>query len=488
VKQTAATISKEKTNGRIYTPDYIVANILDLCDYRGAEILGKHIIDNSCGDGAFLTEVIRRYCAAAKSEGYSGLQISSDLSEFIHGIEIDAGECEKCRENVSKAAAAFGVTGVDWDINCADTLTIKAYGGKMDYVVGNPPYVRVHNLLDSYDSVKVFSFAQNGMTDLYIVFYEIGLNMLNPTGVLGYISPSSLFNSIAASVMRKYLVLHRNIKKTVDLKHFQPFNATTYTTIMIFTREQNDYIDYYEYDENNRIPLAVSRLNYEDIIMDGAFIFGHKKILTELQKIISYVSVAPVCIVKNGFATLCDEFFIGDWTFNDYTIPIIKASTGRMAKCLFPYDEFGKLISFERLTENPIIKKHYEKYADKLKSRSLEEDEAWHGFGRSQGLNDVKKKKYAINSLIKDIKDIKLKLCEPGTGVYSGLYILTELGLDELRSVLFTDDFIKYIAMLGKYKSGGYYTFSSKDLSRYLNYKFSSNERKGLKYEQLAFS
>ena len=27
----------------------------------------KHIIDNSCGDGAFLCEIIKRYCDTAKS-------------------------------------------------------------------------------------------------------------------------------------------------------------------------------------------------------------------------------------------------------------------------------------------------------------------------------------------------------------------------------------------------------------------------------------
>ena len=56
----------------------------------------------------------------------------------------------------------------------------------MDYVLGNPPYVRVHNLGDSFDLIKNFLFAQNGMTDLYIVFYEIGLRMLNKDGILGY--------------------------------------------------------------------------------------------------------------------------------------------------------------------------------------------------------------------------------------------------------------------------------------------------------------
>jgi len=480
------TMTQHKTNGRVYTPDYIVNNILDLCDYRGDKILGKHIIDNSCGDGAFLVEVVTRYCQVAQNAGVSRKQIALDLARFVHGIEIDTDECEKCRVNVSEAAAGFGVYNVSWDIHCNNTLNIKKYDGKMDFVVGNPPYVRVHNLQDSYESVKNFSFAQNGMTDLFIVFYEIGINMLNPTGVLGYISPSSIYNSLAGTAMRRHITHNRNIRAVVDLKHFQPFEATTYTTIMLLTAKQNNFIDYYEYDAQKCEPFAVSRLNYENFFINNSFIFGQKNILEELQAIVSHPNNISACTVKNGFATLCDDFFIGDWSFNDYTIPVIKASTGRSTKCLFPYDAKGKLIPFDVLTKNPKIQTHYHVNKDRLKQRSLERKDAWYGFGRSQGINDVSKRKYAINSLIRDTDDIKLQSCAPGTGIYSGLYILTNFELDVLQNVLFCDDFIQYVTMLGKYKSGGYYTYSSKDLSRYLNFKLS--ERNGHLYEQSAIS
>lgn len=244
MKQRADTLSNKKTAGRVYTPDYIVNNILDLCGYTGAEILGKHIIDNSCGDGAFLVQVVFRYCAAAREAGLSADQTAVALSHFIHGIEIDADECDKCRRNLSTAATVCGVTNTSWDIVCGDALDITVYNGKMDYVVGNPPYVRVHNLLGNYNSVKSYSFAQGGMTDLFIVFYEIGMNMLNGAGVLGYITPSSLYNSVAAATMRARLSCDRNIRAVVDLKHFQPFDATTYTTIMILSRKPNGFVDY----------------------------------------------------------------------------------------------------------------------------------------------------------------------------------------------------------------------------------------------------
>ena len=49
--------NKIKEQGKVYTPDYIVKNILNLAGYKGNNILQKHVIDNSCGDGAFLKEI-----------------------------------------------------------------------------------------------------------------------------------------------------------------------------------------------------------------------------------------------------------------------------------------------------------------------------------------------------------------------------------------------------------------------------------------------
>lgn len=53
-----------KHSGQVFTPAFLVKNILDICHYTGTDILQKHIIDNSCGDGAFLCEIVERYCSA----------------------------------------------------------------------------------------------------------------------------------------------------------------------------------------------------------------------------------------------------------------------------------------------------------------------------------------------------------------------------------------------------------------------------------------
>ena len=120
-----------------------------------------------------------------------------------------------------------------------------------------------------------------------------------------------------------------------------------------------------------------------------------------------------------------------------------------------------------------------------LSARSLDKKTSWYAFGRSQGILDTLKNKYSINNLVKQKSDIKLLRCPKGVGVYSGLYIITELDEEVLKEFIVSDSFIKYISLLGKYKSGGYYTFSSKELKKYLEFK--CLERFGSKDEQLRF-
>ena len=154
--------------------------MLDYCGYVGDNMSRRHIIDNSCGDGAFLCEAVERYCRCYLARKHSAEGLRAELQQYVHGIEIDGKAWSNCLFNLDNVAAAFGVKGVRWDVVNADMLTVTRYDGLMDYVVGNPPYVRVHNLAENYSAVKAFHFANGAMTDLYLVFFEIGLRMLSP--------------------------------------------------------------------------------------------------------------------------------------------------------------------------------------------------------------------------------------------------------------------------------------------------------------------
>ena len=458
-----------KHHGRVYTPDWLVRTILDFGGYLGRGIVGRHVIDNSCGDGAFLREIVKRYCSQ-----YNGDDVAYHLQSFIHGIELDREERDKCVANLDEVADRYGVKGVSWDIVCADALSVEIYNGKMDYVFGNPPYVRVHNLEANYDAVKKFSFAQQGMTDLFIVFFELGFRMMKTDGKMCIITPSSWLSSKAGSVLRQYIVQHSNLSGIIDLGHLQPFEATTYTAVSRFENNART-VELCRLSEIGAIPELIGNLSLVDVYITGNFYISDKRNLSELRSIRTGKAYKYV-EVKNGFATLADKTFIGDFLFEEGTIDVLKASTGKWSKCIFPYDGKGKPLPPAMMQKNKPLYDYLLAHKEELaKERDVGNNELWYLFGRSQAIKDVTKDKYALNTIIKDKNSIRFEKVASGKGLYSGLYILTDIPENEIRRLIVSDDFVEYIRMLANYKSGGYYTFASKDLEQYLNYKLSQN-------------
>ena len=198
-----------------------------------------------------MIQIVDRYCKDFLKRNDNLSELKKQLETYIHAIEIEKEELNVCSSRCEKVANLYNIYDVNWDFINADTLSEKRYERKMDFVIGNPPYVRVHNLNDDFESVKNFEFGNGGMTDLYIVFYEIGIRMLNSNGILCYITPSSFFTSVAGTNMRKFLNEKLWLESICDLKHFQPFNAITYTTIVCINKtKKEDTIEYFEFDVN----------------------------------------------------------------------------------------------------------------------------------------------------------------------------------------------------------------------------------------------
>ena len=182
--------------------------------------------------------------------------------------------------------------------------------------------------------------------------------------------------------------------------------------------------------------------------------------------------------VKNGFATLADTVFIRpSFPFSELTIPVLKASTGKWYTAFYPYDTQGKPLPKDAIFSIPAIKDYLLSHQDLLlKGHSEEDCPEWYLYGRTQALKDVWADKWAINSLIINKESIKLEKVSKGAGVYSGLYILSQTDETTLRKILITDEFVRFVRTLQHYKSGGYYTFSSKELEQYINYQLSQYE------------
>jgi adenine-specific DNA-methyltransferase len=461
-----------KAAAQVPSPFFLIKTTLDLVGYKGPKILRKHVVDNSCGTGLFLVEIMRRYCEAYLEISQDENQLKEELETYIHGVEIDPKKAYECRINMNNTLREYILLWVKWDIRKKDTTKINDFDGQMDFVVANPPYVRSRYFSVEDTHLSEFRYAQNGNTDLYLIFYEIGLRMLNSTGILGYITPCSVYNSFAASVLREDIVEFNLLSKIVNFEHYQWFSVATYTTIMILDRQhQGDLVEYYRFDEDNHMINLEDRLSYSDIAIDGIMYLGNKEDLKLMKEIIEISKVnRPKLEVKNGIATTNDKFFIQDFGFeSEYLIPVLKAASGKMKKLFYPYRK-GYLVRYDELIKDENIKKCLNDEITLMHERKDKIIHQWYGFGRSQGLIDISKPKIAINYLIRKFSDLKINFCPPGTAVMTGYYIVGDITVEELRQRLETETFLRYIQTINKYRLSHYYSYSAKELKNYLFY------------------
>ena len=82
-------MKKHKSLGQVYTPDWIVDEILDNVGYTSERILNATILEQSCGDGAFLKRIVTLFIQEAKKSKLSEKQIKQKIEKQIIAFEID---------------------------------------------------------------------------------------------------------------------------------------------------------------------------------------------------------------------------------------------------------------------------------------------------------------------------------------------------------------------------------------------------------------
>ncbi len=181
-----------------------------------AELETVRIVDPACGSGAFLIEAFdQMFAEYQKAEAFltqlgagAGLfKLSKTILEHnLYGVDLNGAAVEIARLSCWIKTAEYGQTltslegkvvqgnsvvsdpafspdAFDWKQRFSDVFA----GGGFDVVIGNPPYVRQEWIKDIKPHLQQHYKAYDGTADLYVYFYELGLNVLKPGGRLGFI-------------------------------------------------------------------------------------------------------------------------------------------------------------------------------------------------------------------------------------------------------------------------------------------------------------
>lgn len=455
-------------NEKVFTPSWTVCVMLDFMGYvSDGDILHKHIIDNSCGNGEMLAEALKRYILAHKGEPID----AGDVVGHIHGIEIDAELAQTTRCRLSDVANTLGlqVNTSEWDIICGDALDEHKFDHKMDFVIGNPPYRKVQDFGELRAKIKSAGINRKGMTDLYIAFYKVGIDMLSDGGRMCYITPSTWTTSLSGGDLRKYIKENAPIIGVIDCGHEKVFDdANTYPSIFLMERGyMGDSFVFKRIKDDKTVRIAT-----KDCEIDGKYYFCEQPEL--VRNVLSHHDDATGIEVKNGYATLADKMFVvKDNEIADTLescIHCVKASKGTRTNIIFPYTESGAPKSMAEMGENTMF--YLEDIAEELGKDTAKEN--WWLYGRSQAISDTFVEKYAVGSLISADNKPKITHAPAGTGVYGGVYIKSRMSPMLFYSAISLfrrnmDRYWEFARQIGHKKNGGYYYVSAYEMQSFIN-------------------
>jgi methylase of polypeptide subunit release factors len=103
--------------------------------------------------------------------------------------------------------------------------------GGFDVVVGNPPYIRQELLSPLKPWLEAHYEVFHGMADLYVYFYELGVRLLKPGGLLCFIVTNKWMKAGYGEPLRRFFSEKAWVRSVVDFGHakqiFEDVNAST---------------------------------------------------------------------------------------------------------------------------------------------------------------------------------------------------------------------------------------------------------------------
>ena len=223
-----------------------------------------------------------------------------------------------------------------------------------DVVIGNPPYVRQEKIKGLKPTLKKHYTCYTGAADLYVYFYERGLQLLSPSGIHTFICSNSWLDVNYGAPLQKYLldntvgavICHSeaerefesaDINTIVSILHNGTPDAESHLRFLTFKTFIGD-TDIENRRERTRtyteLAQAGTRENkYAGDKWGGKYLRAPDIYWTILEKgKDKLVPLRDIAEVRRGFTTGANEFFyldaerIQEWGIaSEYLKPVIKS-------------------------------------------------------------------------------------------------------------------------------------------------------------------
>lgn len=201
-----------------------------------------------------------------------------------------------------------------------------------DIVIGNPPYISAIDLKKSlgntnYKYLKSLFQTSKGTVDMYVYFFEKGLNLLCDGGTLSFITPNKYLLANYGKTLRAYLMTNAKITTVLDVSRDSVFDADTYPVVSIIRKSSDTKTYEFIAIDKYKIEHKFNSSQLSELPENNwGFILSTKYKLTK-KILLKSKSILDVCKINaTSTASEADEFH--NSLYNDEKIGLKLINTG----------------------------------------------------------------------------------------------------------------------------------------------------------------
>jgi hypothetical protein len=338
--------------------------------------------------------------------------------------------------------------------------------------------------------IKKFDVCKSGNPDLYMPFFQIGIEDLSFNGILGFITMNSFFKSLNGRSLRDYFMSRKIKFKILDFGAEQVFKSrNTYTCICILQRTISEYIEYKKTEPSNLLGSKdYKKIFYINLNSKIGWNLNNNEVISKIES--TGKPLGDLYRTSHGIATLKNDIFIFTpisednkyyYLKNEKIIKIEKdvckniVNTNRLThnkyinaiseKITFPYNNDDKPLLYDEKYFKRYFPKSYEYLLSKIDILSMRDKgagnfPAWHAFGRTQSLGKTKNKLFLPK--MSNVSPKCIINSDENTLYYNGQAIIDKSinRLKIIKKIIESKLFWYYIFSTSKPYSSNYYSLN----------------------------
>lgn len=234
--------SVAEPKGVVFTKPWVVELLLDLAGYAvQSNLVDALAIEPAAGEGAFLVPMALRLVASCLRQS----RPLSDCESSVIAYELNEASAETARQAVVEALQAAGTRqaaaeklAAGW-VRAGDYLFDAARLSRADYVIGNPPYIRLEDIPPETASLYRDAYpTMRWRADLYVAFFEAALRQLNTKGVCAYICADRWMLNQYGAELRRLVTAGFGVETVVEMHNANAFDddVSAYPAITVIRR------------------------------------------------------------------------------------------------------------------------------------------------------------------------------------------------------------------------------------------------------------